>query len=182
MQTGLILIDLQNDYFEGGRYPLPEAEKAAQNAAKLLAHFREKELPIFHVQHISGANAPFFCPDTAGADFYPLTAPTAHEPVFVKHAPDSFYETGLARAVRTAQVTRLVVAGMMTQMCVDTTVRAARSLAFPVVLAQDACAAAALCFDGKEIPAQLVQAAFLAAIDGSFAKVVKTDEWLAEQQ
>lgn len=65
MNSGLLFIDLQNDYFPNGRWELQGAEEAVLNARKLLVFFREKGLPVFHVQHInSGKDAPFFAADT----------------------------------------------------------------------------------------------------------------------
>lgn len=182
MTYGLILIDIQQDYLPGGSHEVPGAKAAAQKAAQLLGLFREKEWPVFHVQHIADVSAPFFRPNTPGAQFYPLTAPLESERSFIKHTPDSFFETGLAEALQKAGVDKLVVCGMMTQMCVDTTVRAARPRRLPVELIADACAADSLSWNGEQLPATLVQAVYLASLSGSFAQVRQTQEFLAEHQ
>lgn len=176
--TGLLLIDIQNDYFKDGCHPIEDSLEVAKNTARLLSHFRRNHLPIFHVQHISTAESPFFCPDTKGADFYSLTAPLAGEAVFIKHTPDSFFETGLADALAQAGVTKLVVMGMMTQMCIDTTVRAARCHGLKILLPQDGCAADELIWQGQRISPKEVQRSFLAALSGSFAEIITTDECL----
>lgn len=91
MKTALVLIDIQNDYFKGGANELVGQEAAAKNAAKILALFRRRNLPVFHVQYIATrAGATFFLPNTCGAQIYELVAPLPREPVIVKHAPDSF--------------------------------------------------------------------------------------------
>ena len=65
----LVIIDIQNDYFPGGKMELEGADAAAANAAKVLRQFREKKLPVIHVRHLSTrAGATFFLPGTAGAD------------------------------------------------------------------------------------------------------------------
>ena len=65
MKRGLLLVDIQNDYFPGGKVELEGMTKASLKAGRLLAYFREKGLPTFHIQHISsGPKAPFFVPNT----------------------------------------------------------------------------------------------------------------------
>jgi nicotinamidase-related amidase len=96
--------------------------------------------------------------------------------VFRKHYPNSFRDTPLLGHLRDLGIDRLVVAGMMTQMCVDSTVRAAADLGFQCALAHDACATRALSFGGTTVPAESVQAAFLAALNGLFAKVESVDD------
>ena len=97
--------------------------------------------------------------------------------MIVKHFPNSFRETGLLDALRVVGATELVVAGMMTHMCVDTTVRAAADLGFACQLAGDACATRDLQFGGEVVKARDVQLAYLAALNGSFASVKSAREW-----
>ena len=179
MQLGLVLIDIQNDYFEGGRHALVRPKEAAANALLILSAFRAKGWPIFHVQHISTKpNATFFLPSTPGAEFYADTAPVGGEPVILKHKPNSFLCTDLAEQLTKAGVDELVICGMMTHMCVDTTVRAAADLGYPVMLIGDACATRDLSWTGETVPAGPVQMAFPAALDGSSAHVVSETDWL----
>ena len=172
MTTALVLIDLQNDYFPGGAMELVGAEEAVRQARILLQAFRSRALPIFHVQHIAKrAGATFFLPGTTGVNFHAAVAPSAGEPVVTKHFPSGFRETTLLEHLKAVHASRLVLAGMMTHMCVDTTVRAAADLGFECLLAQDGCATKALQFSGRQIDAQQVQLAYLAALNGAFAKV-----------
>lgn len=67
---------------------------------------------------------------------------------------------------------------MMTHMCIDTTVRAAQGYELPVTLISDACATTNLEFEGVQVPSELVQAAYLAALSGVFAKTITADEYL----
>lgn len=73
-------------------------------------------------------------------------------------------------------VDELVVCGMMTHMCIDTTVRAARDYPFPVTLLYDACATKELDIMGKTIPAETVHNAYMAGLNGTFARVLTTGE------
>ena len=176
MNTALLLIDIQNDYFVGGAMSLVGAEQAAAQAARLLTHFRERSLPVFHVQHVATRpGATFFLPGTRGAGIHASVTPVGAESVTVKHFPNSFRDTALLASLRAAEVSRLVIAGMMTHMCVDTTVRAAADLGFACTLAGDACATRDLVFEGERVDARSVQLAFLAALNGAFATVQDTE-------
>jgi nicotinamidase-related amidase len=177
--TALLLIDIQNDYFPGGAMELVGPAQAAAQASRLLNHFREQSLPIFHVQHLATrAGATFFIPGTAGSSIHETVSPSADEPVITKHFPNSFRGTALLEALRASNVTKLVIAGMMTHMCVDTTVRAAADFGYSCSLAHDACATKDLSFNGSLVGAENVQLAYLGALDGSFATVLSTAELL----
>ena len=181
MSTALVLVDLQNDYFQGGAMELVDAEPAVSRAALLLQAFRQRSLPVFHVQHIAKRpGATFFLPGTAGAEIHAAVQPSAGEVVVTKHFPNSFRETTLLDALRSVDASTLVVAGMMTHMCVDTTVRAAADLGFRCSLAHDACATRDLEFGGQSVEAKHVQLAYLAALEGSFASVRSTQALCAE--
>jgi len=172
MTQALVLIDLQNDYFPGGTMELVGADAAVAQAALLLQAFRRSGLPVFHIQHIAKRpGATFFLPGTDGARIHAAVQPQAGEPVVTKHFPSSFRETTLLEQLRAAGVSRLVFAGMMTHMCVDTTVRAAADLGFVCALAQDGCATRALQFDGRTVEAEQVQLSYLAGLNGAFASV-----------
>ena len=177
--TALVIIDIQNDYFPGGAMELEGSDAAGTKAGAALAAFRAKKLPVFHVRHLSvRPGATFFIPGTPGAEIHPSVAPAAGEAVIEKNFPNSFRATGLKQRLDDAGIKHLVVAGMMTQMCVDSSVRAAADLGYRVTLLSDACATRAQSFGGERVPAAQVQTAFLAALNGLFAKVQPTDEFL----
>lgn len=177
MHQALLLIDIQNDYFPGGAMELAGSTQAGVQAGKLLDTFRQKGLPVIHVQHIANRpGATFFLPGTKGVEFHASVSPGPGETVFQKHYPNSFRETPLLEHLRRQQITQLVIAGMMTQMCIDTSTRAAADLGFQCSLAHDACATKSLSFGGETVPADHVQAAFMAALNGLFARVLSADE------
>lgn len=180
MNTALLIIDIQNDYFPGGAMELAGSVEAGARAGKLIAAFRQKALPVIHVQHISTyPGATFFLPDTKGVEIHPCAAPREGETIIQKHFPNSFRDTSLLEHLRAQKITHLIVAGMMTHMCIDTTVRAAADLGFACSLAHDACATKSLSFGGVTVAAASVQTAFLAALSGLFAKVQPVDELCA---
>ncbi len=169
---GLVLVDLQRDYFPGGAMELSGAEAAVAQAGRVLALFRQRGLPVFHVQHLSERpGATFFLPGTPGVEFHPAVAPKDGEAVVQKRFPNSFRDTGLERAIRDAGVDALVIAGMMSHMCVDATTRQAFDLGFPCVVVADACATRALEFGHVEVPAPHVHAAFMAALGQVYAQL-----------
>jgi nicotinamidase-related amidase len=176
-EKALVIIDIQNDYFPGGKMELEGAEAAAAKASSTLKRFREQKLPIFHVRHLSTRQgATFFLPGTAGAEIHQAVKPQAGETVIEKNFPNSFRATALEEKLKAAGVKELVVAGMMTHMCVDASVRQAADLGYKVTLVGDACATRAQTFGGETVPARQVHAAFLAALNGFYAKVVAGDE------
>lgn len=180
MNLALLLIDFQNDYFPNGAMVLEGSEAASLCARKLLGHFRERAMPVVHIQHISvREGATFFIPGTRGVEIHSNVAPRGNEIVIEKNFPNSFRNTKLLEHLRGLGVTRLTIAGMMTHMCVDATVRAAFDLGFDCAVASDACATRSLTFDGTVVPADHVHAAFLAALQGVYAKVAGTEQLLS---
>ena len=178
--TALILIDIQNDYFPGGSWEVERMETVAANAARLLDHARGKGDLVIHIRHEAGSDkAPFFRPGTPGAQINDAVKPQETEAVVLKHRPNSFHETDLLDRLRDAGVSTLTICGAMTQMCVDATTRAAVDHGFKTTVVSDACGAKATSFGGVDVPAEVVQAAFLAPLAMSYAKVLTTDEILA---
>ncbi|MDH4189073.1 MAG: cysteine hydrolase [Betaproteobacteria bacterium] len=179
-ETALLIIDIQNDYFPGGKMELEGAVAAGERAAGVLAAFRAKRLPVIHVRHLSlRPGAGFFVPGTEGAEIRANLRPAQGETVVEKNFPNSFRGTDLHEQLQRAKVGHLVVAGMMTHMCVDASVRQAFDLGYRISLLADACASREQSFGGETVPAKQVHAAFLAALHGLYAKVAPTDEILA---
>ena len=177
MNPALLIVDIQNDYFAGGAMELVGSEEAARKAAKVLQEFRRRGWPVIHVQHVSvQPGAKFFLPNTPGVEIHASVAPREGETIFQKHYPNCFRETPLLDHLRKQNIRQLVAVGMMTHMCVDTTVRAAFDLGMESTLIQDACATRALSFGGVTVAAEQVQASYLAAL-GTFAKLQPAEEW-----
>ncbi|WP_037586230.1 cysteine hydrolase family protein [Stenoxybacter acetivorans] len=176
-KKALLLVDIQNDYFPGGRNPLYRAEEAALNAQQILMFFRQKEQPIFHVQHISlQENAAFFLPNTDGCLIHKSVLPDGNESVVIKHTPDSFFQTNLQEKLVLNEIDELVICGMMSHMCIDTTVRSAKRLGYVVTVIADACTTRDLIYGGETIQAETVHRTFMAALNGTFAKVIDVSE------
>lgn len=175
----LLLIDIQNDYFTGGANPLVGSNEAVDNAKTILNHFRDKGSPVVHIQHLANREgATFFLPGTQGAKIHQTLTPVGNEKIITKHFPNSFRETGLLDHLSALDIKELVVCGMMTHMCVDATVRAAKDFGFNVILISDACATKDLTIEDKTVRAADVQTAFLAALNYFYASVKTAKEFL----
>jgi nicotinamidase-related amidase len=177
MERALVIIDIQRDYVPGGAYPLVEPEAAAANAKRLLEAFRDSGEPIVHLQHVWDApEATFMRPGTDGVEIHADVAPEGEETVLRKAQPNGFVGTALERELRGHGVEEIVVAGMMSSMCVDATVRGAVDLGFTATVVHDACAAPDLEFAGEAIPGKTVHGAFMAALGDGYATLVATDD------
>jgi nicotinamidase-related amidase len=179
MKTALLVIDIQKDYFPGGKYPLVNPLEAAKKAYMILQCFREHSGHHIHIQHIAlNPDAPFFVKGTTGSDIHDSVAHFVGEPIVYKHYPNSFRETDLLEMLKEWEIERVVITGMMTHMCVDATARAAADLGFQVIVAEDACATRDLKYGDTTIPADHVHKAFLAALK-SYGDVMKSEEIIA---
>ncbi|WGQ09710.1 cysteine hydrolase family protein [Pedobacter gandavensis] len=178
MSKALIIIDVQNDYFENGALELVNPIPASENAKKLLDHFRKENLPVVHVQHASPEGVPFFVPGSTGVEIHDNVKPAEGEKVITKHYPNSFRDTDLLEYLQSKGVTEVVLTGMMTHMCVDAGTRAAFDYGFGCTVIGDACATKDLEIKGAQVKAADVQTAFLAALEFFYAKIQTTDEYL----
>lgn len=169
--TALILVDAQNTYREGVM-ALDGVETALRHCAELLERARRANVPVIHIQHDSGPGSPYDIRAHIGA-IADEVAPRAGEVVAVKAFPNSFVGTDLDARLQAAGRRRLVVAGFMTHMCINSTARGAFNLGYEVTVAADTTATRALPgVDGGLVAADLVQAAALAALGDLFAVVV----------
>ena len=172
MKEALLIIDVQNDYFPGGANELSHPFNAEKRIQELIAESRICGRPVIYIQHFNPPGDTFFLEGTFGAEISERIKPQAEDKVIIKRYPNSFLETELDEYLKSLRVDTLIVCGMMTHMCVDTTVRAAMDYGYQVKLVADACATMDLALNGETIPAETVQKAFIAALDGVFATII----------
>lgn len=163
----LLVIDVQNFYFPGGRSELAEPEKAAEKALTAIQAARETGNPVIYIQHKSAS----------GMEINEMVKPLPGEKIFVKEEVNSFLGTGLKDYIDGLATDTLVICGMQTQMCVEGAVRAAHDFGYYVFLLHDACATRNLKFGDREVSAADVHASTLAAMK-SYATVLSVTEWL----
>jgi nicotinamidase-related amidase len=169
-KTALLIIDIQEFYFPGGRMQLENPEAAGMNAGLLLDYFRKSKMPVYHVRHN-------FEP---GGDIHPYVKPLENEPVISKDEVNAFAGTGLLGMLQKDSIEQLVICGMQTHMCVEAAVRAAHDFGFTCLLASDACATRALQYEEHIITARNVHYSTLSTLQGTYARVLTTDEIMKE--
>jgi nicotinamidase-related amidase len=179
-KSGLIVVDLQNEYLPTGKLPLSGIEAAAANAARVIDHARQKGIPVFHIRHeFANGEAPVFVPGTPGVEIQPSVAPVEGEVVIVKNHINAFRDTDLKQQLDAHGVEEVIVVGAMSHMCVDAVVRAAVDMGYVATILHDACATLDLEFDGVNIPASQVHAAMMAAFAFGYGSVISTDKYLS---
>lgn len=179
-KRALILIDIQNDYFAGGKWPLDGMQTAAGNAARALAAARAAGDLVIHVRHeFQEGDAPFFAPGSAGAHIHASVLPQPGEAVVLKHRVNAFLDTELGALLDAAGVEQVTLVGAMSHMCIDAAARASSDLGYATTVLHDACATHAQEFAGQKIAAEQVHAAYMAALAFAYASVVSTEEYLA---
>lgn len=166
-KTALLLIDIQDFYFPGGKSALVEPVKAANNAAKLLEYFRKGKMVVIHVRHIS----------EPGGKINDIVKPLPEEKIFSKSAVNCFVGTDLLEYLKTNKADTLVICGMQTHMCVEAATRAASDMGFKCILIHDACATKDLKFGDRVIKAEDVHYSTLVTLK-NYAKVESTEEYL----
>jgi nicotinamidase-related amidase len=135
MSTALLVIDLQQGMFTAGAEP-HQGEAVLSRVAGLISRARDRGIPVLHVRHDGGAGDPLER-ETPGWEIHPAVAPRPGEPVIDKTRCSAFYDTRLQDELQNRGIRRLVITGMQTEYCIDTSCRAARDLGYEVVLIKD---------------------------------------------
>ncbi|RPH33171.1 MAG: cysteine hydrolase [Bacteroidales bacterium] len=167
MKTALLIIDVQDFYFPGGKSELVNPQVAADKAALLLAYFREKGMTVIHVKHESKTQS----------DIQKTVTPIEGEKIITKKEVSSFNGTDLDEFLNSIGVKNLVVCGMQTHMCVEGAVRAGYDLGYKITLIHDACATKDLKWGDEIVPAKMVHLSTLSTLK-AYAKVVSVEEFL----
>lgn len=167
LKTALIIVDIQDFYFPGGKAELVEPEKASLKAKELLQFFREKQLPIIHVRHN-------FEP---GGDIHEDVEPIEEEIVISKDYANSFRETDLLKHLQELNIEQVVVIGMQTHMCMEATTRAAADFGFKCIVVEDACATRDLKYNDQIIKAIDVHNSTLSTLKGSYATIFTLEDF-----
>ncbi len=178
-KRAFVTIDIQRDYFPGGKWTLDGMDAAADNAARLLDAARAAGDTVVHVHHeFASDDAPFFAPGSTGAEIHPKVQPLDGETKVLKHTVNAFQNTNLKEVLEAAGAEEVVFCGAMSHMCIDAAVRAAKDFGFTCTVAQDACATRDLEFNGQTIPSAQVHAAYMSALGFAYAVTPTTDEIL----
>jgi nicotinamidase-related amidase len=171
-KTALLLIDIQYFYYPGGKSELANPVEAGLNAKKLLEKFRAAGSLVVHVRHNS----------EPGGKIHEDVKPLEGEKVISKDEVNAFKGTDLLEYLKNHGIEKLIIAGMMTHMCVEGATRAAHDYGFDCTVVQDACATRALKFGDVEVSAKDVHSSTLATLNRTYAKVVDTETFLKDFQ
>ena len=178
MKEALIIIDVQNDYFQGGKMELQNPLGALENLKKLLRWFRNEKKEVIFIQHIAvRKEAGFFLENTRGAEIHEEITPLDSEKIVVKNYPNSFFNTELEKYLKEKGVESLIITGMMTHMCVDSTTRAAKDLGYKCTVIKDACTTRDFIFEGKTVTAVEIQNSFMTALGYYYADILGCEEY-----
>jgi nicotinamidase-related amidase len=167
--TSFVVIDVQQGLFPPSRPAYRGAEVVARIAA-LLARARARRVPIFHVQH-DGGPGHILARGSAGWAVHEAVRPIAGEPVVEKRHCSAFQDTDFGERLVRAGIDKIVIAGLQTEYCVDTTCRAASALGFRVTLAADAHTT----FDTSVLSAAQIIAHHNNTLGGGFVELVAAD-------
>lgn len=177
--TALILIDIQKGFDDLSYWGNRNNTEAEKNAGEILAAWRKKSLPVFHVKHNSTNPKSKLFPGQPGNDIKDVVKPLATEPVIQKNVNSAFIGTDLKERLDKQQIKTLVIVGLTTDHCVSTTVRMAGNFGYETFLISDATAT----FEktdkgGNKISADVLHNVHLTSLDGEFATVTTTKEIL----
>jgi nicotinamidase-related amidase len=165
MPTALIIIDMQQGMFTDVVAPY-RGEEVLRRCADLLDRARAARIPVFHVQH-DGGTGDILSKGSPGFLHHPAVAPKPGEPVVEKRNISAFHGTDFHDRLKKVGIDRIVIAGMQTEMCVDSACRAAKALGYQVVLASDAHTT----FDNQVLPAERIVAHHNNTLDGAFVEL-----------
>jgi nicotinamidase-related amidase len=179
-KRAVVVVDLQNDYWPTGKWPLQGIDEAAANAARVIEKARGTGDTVIHIRHESaGADAPFFAPGTPGAEINAVARPDDDETVILKNHPNAFRETELKQLLDEKGIDEVVVVGAMSHMCIAATGRAAADFGYKTVVVHDACATRDVEFNGVTVPAAQVHAANMSALAFAYGEVIGTADYLS---
>ncbi|MBF6031187.1 cysteine hydrolase [Pseudomonas sp. P115] len=165
MADALLIIDMQTGLYDGPEKPY-ERERLLDNINQLIERARNANAPIFVAQHTGPAGSPI----AAGSPFWQvwhgLDVDESRDHLFNKSRPSCFLGTDLEQQLNAAQVNEMVIVGMKTQFCIDTTCRVAVELGFSVVLPEDGHS----CMDTPALKAEAIIEHHNATLAGAFVK------------
>ncbi|WP_316015140.1 cysteine hydrolase family protein [Roseobacter sp. HKCCA0434] len=178
MTDALILVDIQTAFADTAYWGARNNPDAEANAARLLAHWRERNRPVIFIRHISTTPGSPLKGD--GTAIQPIVAPQSGEPVLEKSVNSAFIGTDLEARLHALDARAVTICGLTTPHCVSTTTRMAANLGFDVTLAHDACAAftqnVQTSWRGGPLPdPQTIHEAAIDALHGEFCTALATD-------
>jgi nicotinamidase-related amidase len=176
-KTALLVIDFQNEYFAGGRLPIPDGPAALANTRRLVNFADQSGIPVFHFQHVAPEGSAVFAEGSKGVEFHADMQPRAKDTVLQKTTVSAFASTDLNMRLKKAGIDTLIVSGLMTHACVAAAARDGAPGGYNVVVASDASATRAITLpNGQAIDKDALHLGALASIEDTFGDVMTTDQ------
>ncbi len=163
--TCLLIIDVQNFYFPGGKWELENSLEAAANIRDVLNAVRKKGQLVVYICHNS----------EPGIEIHESVRPVDDEKVIIKDDISCFKDTDLLEYLYANNIQRLLICGMMTHMCVEAAVRAGHDLGFVCQVIHDACTTRMVIFEDYIVKAIDVHNASLGTLSGNYAEIIDTN-------
>jgi nicotinamidase-related amidase len=168
--TALLVIDVQVCNFEDSE-PVYGGSDLLAKTSSLVARARAARVPVIYIQHY-GPEGALDQPGTPGWEIHPAIAPIEGDVVVQKRHPDAFQDTNLQRELESKGIEMLIITGIQTEYCVDTTCRRAYSLGYDVTLVKDAHST----WDADHLTAPQIIAHHNDVLGGWFAELKETSE------
>jgi nicotinamidase-related amidase len=170
--TALLIIDAQTAMFTYEDAKLFNEQQVLANLVRLIEKARLAVIPVIFIQHTSLHEADEYYQGKLTWEIYPELAPRADELIIPKTTWDAFHLTSLQDELQKLEIDSLIIAGMQTEYCLDTTCRRAFSMGYKNVLVADAHST----FDTRILPAEKIIQHHNIVIGGRFAKLMSTNE------
>lgn len=180
MKRALVVIDVQNDYFDGN-LPIayPDPSRSLANLARAMDAAHAAGVPVVVVESVLPENAPIFAKGSRGVALHPSIASKPRDWLLSKPLPSCLAKTELETWLRERQIDTLTLVGYMTHNCVDATARDASQRGFTVEVLSDATGSPAYANRAGKASAEELHRVFLTAMEARFASVLTTPEWTA---
>lgn len=169
--NALLIIDMQQGLFRGPVSPF-SADAVLANIRLLIANARHAQVPVFFARHVGPDDSPFSAQGPL-TQLIPELDVKEQDVVFTKRHPSCFRDTELLRELNQRGIKQLVIAGMKTEFCVDTTCRAAPELGFRTILISDAHTT----MDNAHLSATDIIAHHISTLAGPFVMLSTASGW-----
>ncbi|CAO3655638.1 unnamed protein product [Mucor fragilis] len=183
MKEALIIVDVQNDYFPGGKLPTWRPVETANEIKKIMDKFRQDDKEVIHVAHHMSPEhekvMDFLIKGTRGAEIHEIVKPLDTEKIIYKNYADSFVATDLKEYLLSKDIDTVIVVGMMIHNCVNATAYSGTDEGFKTIVVAEAVNTLDQEIFGEVIPAETMWKSFLAGIKFAYAQVNKVDDILS---
>ena len=183
-RRALVVIDVQNEYFEGGGLPIefPPVEQSLPNITRAMDAARAAGTPVVVVRHHAPAGAPVFQADAHNGQLHPEVAKRPHDHLVTKAFPSVFTGTDFGDWIAANRIDTLSVVGYMTHNCDASTVFEAMHRGLKVEFLSDASGALPYANAAGRASAEEIHRVFSVVFHSNFAAVATTEAWIAALQ